>query len=287
MKRFGSEPNHNLLRCVQIAKLIESDSGIRREKIEYILQTGPSPTNEIALTLLQHLGWIQRQNKGYIWGEISNEDSKLLWLSDEINQDELSNVNLQFACWALLASLRSAEMIPLPQIISVLMEKNFWIVKQNDSRNKFFVKYNDKLASESSTIINLVQGSQSAPKMTQLLRNLNHLGLTRNPRRVDAIFNIHFEIPEKLAYFLLSNLIFKFNDNPKITEILEKFNDAFGIIDNTSQIPKVFSDCIFNLKRNHRIKFENPSGETRSIEIRDPFDHQKKERIMRLRKFDD
>ena len=97
MKRFGSEPNHNLLRCVQIAKLIESDSGIRRAKIEHILQTGPSPTNEIALTLLQHLGWIQRQNKAYIWGEISNEDSKLLWLSDEINQDELSNVNLQFA----------------------------------------------------------------------------------------------------------------------------------------------------------------------------------------------
>jgi hypothetical protein len=287
VKRFGAEPNQKLLRSVKIAKLIESESGITRGKIEHILQTGPSESNEYALKILEHLGWIQRHNKGFIWAGPSNKYSKLLWESDEVKQDDLSKVNLQFACWALLSSLRSAEIIPLPQIISVLMEKNFWIIKENESSNNFFVKYNNKLASESSTRIDLVQST--SPKLRSVLDNLNDLGLTRKPKKIrgSGIFHVHFEIPENLGYFLLTNLIFNFKKNPKITNILEQFNNIFGIIDNPTIIPNAFSECIFNLKKQDKVKFENPSSETTSFEIKDPFDYQVKERILRLRKFDD
>jgi len=283
MEKFGSEPYQSLLHSVKVAKLVESSNGISRDKIKEILKPNHEDLDKYSLSLLENLKWIKEEQDNFVWNKIDNNNSKRLWESDEINNPDVSGINLQFATWALLASMHTSNIVPLPQIISVLINKNAWII-ENKRSDTFFVDFKNRLTSESAVNIDLVQ--TTPVKLRAVFDNLNNLGLTRRLRRSGTTFYVHVEFSSSIFYFLLSNLIFSNTSKPKISNILKILNDIFGIIPTQSEIPKVLANCIYELKLKERIIMELISGEQQSFDIKNPIDRLEKDKVSHLRSFD-
>ena len=269
MERFGAEPYEDLLYCVKVAKIVESNDGITRDRISELLkmkQDENKSADVAAFKLLKHLGWIEKkQDDKYFWSKISNHSSKLLWESKDVKTEKTSDSNLQFACWALFASLRHT--LPLSQVISILIKKNVWIVNDKDN-DPFFVSLRCKFASQSIQGVELYQSRFT--KFQALFRNLNYLGLTRPLQRIQDQYSIHVELPSDVTFFLLENLIFPSEENASIQTFLEVLQDTFGIISDISEIPKVLGNSIFELKTRQRLSTSAESSETHSFRISNP-----------------
>ena len=270
MDKFGGEPYEDLLYCVKVAKIVESNEGITRDRISELLkpkQDSDSSLDINAFKLLVHLGWIEKKDNGeFFWADISNHYSKKLWESDAIKTEKVSQSNLQFGCWALLASLKNY--LPLPQVISILIEKNMWIINYVNN-DPFFVSLRNKFASQSVDGIELFQTRTNA-KYNALFKNLNYLGLTRPLNRIKGQHFVHFEVPPEVTFFLLENLIFTSDEDASVEKILEVFDDAFGIIFDKSQVPTALGNSIFELKVRQKISTTAVSSETHAYRIKNP-----------------